>query len=542
MKLSERLARTATARGGGDTAAPPARRAGSAAREPVKPAGTSPAGTSPAAASAEPAAAAGRPPLSVSGGAASPGGYRGPDRRRTEVPRPTRGGPEHRGGLPDHRRGGSAAEPAGLEGIKARARTAVVATLAPGLGTDAVDEARLRRELEARLDDELRSSPISIPPQERAAFVDATLADMLGWGALTPLMENPAITEIMCNSADDVWIEVNGRLEHAEVRFPSEAAYRQVIDRMLAVAGRRVDDSAPMADGRLADGSRINAVIPPLAIRGPVLTIRRFPERSLTVTDLIAGESLSADAAVFLEAAVRGRLNVVVSGGTGTGKTTMLNVLSRFIPDGERVVTIEDAAELRLDQPHVVPLEARPPNSEGAGLVTIRQLVRNALRMRPDRIIVGEVRDAAALDMLQAMNTGHEGSLTTVHANSARDALARIETMVLFAGLDLPLRAIREQVVSALDLLVHLDRRPDGRRVVTSITEVQGREGDVITLQDVFRRVGDAPLSATGLRPLCLERLAERGVTVPATHFRPRSARGLTPVATGVQPSGRRPR
>ncbi|MGH9164758.1 MAG: CpaF family protein, partial [Acidimicrobiales bacterium] len=351
-------------------------------------------------------------------------------------------------------------------------------------------------------------------------FLDSLVADMLGYGPLTALMDDPDVTEIMCNAKDEIWVERRGRIEATEVRFASLAAYRLVIDRMLAIAGRRVDEAAPMADGRLLDGSRINAIIPPLVVGGPVLTIRRFPEQALTVTSLIAGESLSADAALFLEACVRGKLNVLVSGGTGTGKTTLLNVLSGFIPVDERVITIEDAAELRLAQPHVVTLEARPANIEGAGLIAIRDLVRNALRMRPDRIVVGEVRGGEALDMLQAMNTGHEGSLTTVHANTPRDALSRIETMVLMSGVELPLRAIREQVASALDLIVQLERRSDGSRVVSEIVEIQGREGDTITLQDVFARTATGPLHATGLRPRCAETLRERGVGLAPSLFR----------------------
>jgi pilus assembly protein CpaF len=420
----------------------------------------------------------------------------------------------------------SGTELVGVDGLKASVRAIVIDRLGPTLARGDVDDARLRAELETALIEAQRSSRTTIPPSEREEFLDSTLADMLGWGALTPLMDDPSITEIMCNRPDEVWVERAGKIEPAGVRFPSEQAYRQVIDRMLATAGRRVDEASPMADGRLPDGSRVNAIIPPLAVRGAVLTVRRFPETAFTVTDLIARESLSADAAVFLEAAVRGKANILVSGGTGTGKTTLLNVLSSFVPEDERIVTIEDAAELRLSQPHIVTLEARPANIEGVGLVSIRDLVRNALRMRPDRIVVGEVRDAAALDMLQAMNTGHEGSLTTVHANSPRDALSRIETMVLMAGLDLPLRAVREQVASALDLIVQLERRSDGSRVVSGIAEVQGREGETITLQDVFHRRGSGPLLATGLRPALAERLAERGSTVPASIFRNKAAAG----------------
>jgi pilus assembly protein CpaF len=411
-------------------------------------------------------------------------------------------------------------EPDRLDDLRAQVRQAVVADFGPALAESNVDEGRIRGSIAKQLDVLLRTSTISVSPAEREEFVDSTLADMLGWGALTPLMADPDITEVMCNGPHTVYVERAGQISLSPVRFRSEAALRQVADRMLAVAGRRVDEASPMADGRLGDGSRINVIIPPLSTGGTILTVRRFPERSLTVADLIGKETLSTDAAVFLEAAVRGKLNVLVSGGTSTGKTTLLNVLSSFIPAGERIITIEDAAELRLGQPHVVGLESRPANTEGAGRVTIRDLVRNALRMRPDRIVVGEVRGGEAIDMLQAMNTGHEGSLTTVHANSTRDALLRLETMVLMSGVELPLRAIREQIASAIDLIVQLGRRSDGTRVITHVTEVQGREGDTITLQDVFDRTHNGPLRATGLRPRSADRLADRNVDIPLSVFR----------------------
>jgi pilus assembly protein CpaF len=407
-----------------------------------------------------------------------------------------------------------------LESLKARVRAAVVKEMGPKLATGAVDESDLRVRLERHLAEEMKGSSVTVGPREKVAFFQEMLADMLGWGPLEMLMEDPDITEIMCNAHDEIWIEREGKLARTSIRFSGLDPYRQVIDRMLAVAGRRVDDASPMADGRLKDGSRINAIIPPLVVGEPVLTIRRFPEMPYTVVDLIRMESISQDAAVFLSAAVKGKLNVLISGGTGTGKTTLLNVLSNYIPDADRVVTVEDAAELKLEQPHVVRLESRPANIEGVGQVSIRDLVKNALRMRPDRIVIGEVRGAEALDMLQAMNTGHEGSLTTVHANSARDALARLETMVLFSGLDLPLQAVREQIASALDIVIQLDRRSDGRRRIVAIAEIQGREGDVITMQDVFKRTGDGPLIATGLRPKVAEKLAERGVPLEAAIFR----------------------
>lgn len=407
-----------------------------------------------------------------------------------------------------------------LEGLKARVRAAVVKELGPKLATGAVDETDLRGRLDRHLSEEMKGSSVTVGPRERVAFFQEMLADMLGWGPLEMLMEDREVTEIMCNAHDEIWIEREGKLTRTSIRFSGIDSYRQVIDRMLAVAGRRVDDASPMADGRLKDGSRINAIIPPLVVGEPVLTIRRFPEMPYTIVDLIRMESISQDAASFLSAAVKGKLNVLISGGTGTGKTTLLNVLSTYIPDVDRVVTVEDAAELKLEQPHVVRLESRPANIEGVGQVSIRDLVKNALRMRPDRIVVGEVRGAEALDMLQAMNTGHEGSLTTIHANTARDALARLETMVLFSGLDLPLQAVREQIASALDIVIQLDRKSDGRRTIDAIAEIQGREGDVITMQDVFKRTGNGSLKATGLRPKVAEKLIERGAPLEAAIFR----------------------
>jgi pilus assembly protein CpaF len=419
-----------------------------------------------------------------------------------------------------------------LDDLRNTVRAAVVADFGPSLADADVDEVKIRSSIAKQLDRALRTSSISVAPAEREDFIESTLADMLGWGVLTALMADQTITEVMCNGPHTVYVERAGQISQTDVRFRSERALRQVADRMLAVAGRRVDEASPMADGRLADGSRINVIISPLSTSGTVLTVRRFPEHSMTVADLIGMESVSTDAAVFFESAVRGKLNVLVSGGTSTGKTTLLNVLSSFIPSDERIITIEDAAELQLEQPHVVGLESRPANTEGAGRVTIRDLVRNALRMRPDRIVVGEVRGGEAIDMLQAMNTGHEGSLTTIHANSTRDALLRLETMVLMSGVDLPLTAIREQISSAIDVIVQLGRRTDGTRVVTTIAEVQGREADTITLQEIFTRTHTGPLRATGLRPRCADRLAERGVELPSSIFR------AAPSATGATTSG----
>ncbi len=516
MKLSERLARKAEGNDDG-AAAPTGRRSDAAARpaagaraaraSAVAESGTA---TTRRRGAAAPAASAPAAPAAADDDAPAPSA---PRTAAARTPRTTVAPRRARRELAEVRDG--------LDGLRAKVRIGVVSELGPKLTAGAVDEAVVRRLLETHLTEALRSSTVTVGPTERAEFIESTLADMLGWGPLTPLMADQTVTEIMVNGLDDIWVERRGKIERTEVRFPSMSSYRTVIDRMLAVAGRRVDEAQPMADGRLPDGSRINVIIPPLVVGDPVLTVRRFPEISFTVADLVERGSLSPEAADFLSLCIEGKLNVIVSGGTGTGKTTLLNVLSTAIPQQERVITIEDSAELRLSQPHVVTLEARPANIEGVGLVSIRDLVRNALRMRPDRILVGEVRGGEALDMLQAMNTGHEGSMTTVHANTPRDALARVETMVLMSGVELPLNAIREQVASALDIIVQLARQNDGSRVVSTISEVQGREGDTITLQDVYTRAGNAKeLTATGLRPRSVEKVQDRGLEVPASLFR----------------------
>jgi pilus assembly protein CpaF len=374
----------------------------------------------------------------------------------------------------------------------------------------------------------LDDNPFAVPRGDRARIVADICDEMLGLGPIEPLLKDDTITEVMINGPKQIFVERAGKLFLTKVQFHDEAHLMNIIERILSPLGRRVDEASPLVDARLADGSRVNIIIHPLSLVGPCVTIRKFSKTALSVDNLIGFGSMSEDMAEFLRACVKARLNILVSGGTGSGKTTTLNVLSSFIPDDERIVTIEDAAELRLQQQHVVTLEARPSNIEGKGEITIRDLVRNALRMRPDRIIVGEVRSGEALDMLQAMNTGHDGSLTTAHANSPRDALSRLETMVLMAGMDFPVRAIREQISSAIDLIIQQSRIQDGSRKITYITEVQKMEGDTIVLQDLFRyeqsHIDESGKSvgtfvSTGLQPGFLEKFRLHGVQVPKSSF-----------------------
>ncbi|GLY18629.1 type II secretion system protein E [Kineosporia sp. NBRC 101677] len=408
-------------------------------------------------------------------------------------------------------------------------RRTVHQTLLENLGPKLYDSRLSQSELEQRvrhtLQEVLQADQVPLTVADRTRIAQEIADDILGYGPVEPYLRDPEVTEIMVNGPDQIYVERHGRIFPVDGRFADEAHLRRTIDKIVGRVGRRVDEASPMVDARLQDGSRINAIIPPLAVDGSLLTIRKFSADPFEVDDLIQLGTVSRAVADVLAACVRGRLNILVSGGTGAGKTTTLNVLSGFIPPDERVVTIEDAAELQLHQEHVLRLEARPPNIEGRGEISIRQLVRNALRMRPDRIIVGEIRDAAALDMLQAMNVGHDGSICTVHANGPRDVLSRVETMVLMAGLDLPVRAIREQVSSALDLIIQQARFPDGARRVTAVTEVIGMEGDVITLQDIFvfdyQGTGGTAgqLRWTGLRPAFLEKLARNGVPVDPRAF-----------------------
>ena len=409
--------------------------------------------------------------------------------------------------------------------LKNRVQQKLIAELDPKLDLTKTDE--VRRNVEDIFGQILETENIVLSRVERARLFEAVAAEILGFGPIEPLLKDNSINEIMVNGPRQVYIERHGRLEKTNVHFQNDEHVMRVIDRIVAPLGRRIDESSPYVDARLPDGSRVNAVIPPLAIKGPTITIRKFSKDPFKADDLIRFGTLTPEMATFLKACVEARLNIVVSGGTGSGKTTTLNVLSDFIPTDERIITVENAAELQLRQEHVVTLESRPANIEGRGEVTIRDLVINCLRMRPDRIVVGEVRGGEALDMLQAMNTGHDGSLTTAHANTPRDALSRLETMVLMAGMELPVRAIREQIASAVDLIVQQERMKDGSRKVVTIAEVQGMEGDVIVMQDifVFEQTGIeggkiiGRMKPTGIRPKFIEKFEASNIYLPPNIF-----------------------
>jgi pilus assembly protein CpaF len=421
--------------------------------------------------------------------------------------------------------------------LKTRIHHACIAKLGPQLFSAGKEQNGSPEDLAEKVlrvvTEQLALDRTPLTREERRQVTREITDDILGYGPLEPLLRDDSITEVMVNNYDRVYIERLGKIEASDATFVDNAHLLRIIDKIVSQIGRRVDEASPMVDARLPDGSRVNAIIPPLSLRGPTLTIRKFSRDPYTMDDLIDFGTVSPESAQFLQACVRGKLNMLISGGTGTGKTTTLNALSAFVPNDERIVTIEDAAELQLQQAHVITLEARPPNIEGEGEVRIRELVRNALRMRPDRIIVGEVRGPETLDMLQAMNTGHEGSLTTIHANSPRDALARLETLVMTAGVELPHRAIREQISSAFDLLVQISRLVDGSRRITHVTEVLRMESDVITLQDIY--VAKPPdedsaeagkpvrllseLTTTGLKPHFLEKMAANGVILPPAFF-----------------------
>jgi pilus assembly protein CpaF len=448
--------------------------------------------------------------------------------QQAPVPAPRPGGP------PTPPGGGTAANRPFLGAMPAResfreakfrVQNRLINELDPKL--DLSNQVEVRRQIEELFGKIADEEGLALTRAERVRMLEQITDEILGLGPMEPLLRDETITEVMVNGPQQVYIEREGRLELTNVTFQNDEHVMKIIQRIIAPIGRRVDESSPMVDARLADGSRVNAIIPPLSLVGPVITIRKFSATPFTVEDLVRFGTATPEMFEFLEACVKARLNIFVSGGTGSGKTTMLNILSSFIPDDERIVTIEDAAELQLRQEHVITLEARPSNIEGKGAIPIRELVRNALRMRPDRIVVGECRSGEALDMLQAMNTGHDGSMSTGHANTPRDMLSRLETMVMMSGMDLPLKAIREQIASAVDLIVHQNRLKDGTRKIVNITEVQGMEGDVIVMQDVFVFEQTAvvegkiqgKLRPTGIRPKFVEKFDVAGIHLPPNVF-----------------------
>jgi len=409
--------------------------------------------------------------------------------------------------------------------LKIRVQNKLLANLDPTLDVSKTEE--VRKKILDLFDQILNEERIILSKPERMRLFDQIAAEILGFGPMQPLLEDDTITEIMVNGFKNIYIERSGKIFRVPITFEDDDHVMRIIERIVAPLGRRVDESSPYVDARLPDGSRVNAVIPPVSLVGPVLTIRKFSKNPIQMEKLIEFGSITQESVTFLKACVEGRVNIIISGGTGTGKTTLLNILSGYIPPDERIITIENAAELQLRQEHVVTLESRPPNIEGKGEITIRNLVVNALRMRPDRIVVGEIRDEAALDMLQAMNTGHDGSMTTAHSNSPRDTISRLETMVLMAGMDLPIRAIREQISSALELVVHQERMRDGSRKIVNITEVAGMEGDVVTMTDIFafEQTGIengkimGRLRPTGLRPHFMDKLEAAGIYLPPSIF-----------------------
>lgn len=449
-----------------------------------------------------------------------------PAEQKPFAPAPGQGGTSRLSGLTARRAAPSGPASGGRTvEIKNEVQNRLLAELDPSM--DVTQTAEVRRQIEELFEGILVEMNIVLSRPERRRLFEQIVAEILGLGPIEPLLSDDTITEVMVNGAKNIFIERAGKIHREPASFESDDHLMRIIDRIVAPLGRRIDESSPYVDARLNDGSRVNAVIPPISLVGPVLTIRKFARNPISVEQLIESGTITAESVEFLKASVIARINMIISGGTGSGKTTLLNVLSQYIPSDERIVTIENAAELQLRQEHVVTLESRPPNIEGRGEVTIQNLVVNSLRMRPDRIIVGEIRDEAALDMLQAMNTGHEGSMTTAHSNSPRDTLSRIETMTMMAGMDLPTRAIREQIASALELVCHLERMRDGTRKVTYISEIQGMEGDVITMTDifVFEQTGlengkvIGRLRPTGLRPRFMEKIEQSGIHLPASIF-----------------------